>query len=101
MTDTETLVAQWGKDRGIIAACEDHTPAQIQKLKEEYEELLVAHRLRDHVALMDAIGDMAVVLTMIAHINRTTLKDCYAAAYEQIKDRKGKMVNGQFIKESK
>jgi len=40
-----------------------------------------------------------VVLINIAERNGVTLEDCLAVAYDDIKDRKGKMVDGVFIKE--
>ncbi|UJQ43521.1 putative nucleoside triphosphate pyrophosphohydrolase [Acinetobacter phage vB_AbM_WUPSU] len=39
-------------------------------------------------------------LDKIAIINKTTLKECVQLAYNDIKDRKGLMHNGMFIKES-
>jgi NTP pyrophosphatase (non-canonical NTP hydrolase) len=39
-------------------------------------------------------------LTMLAYRLGTNLEECLAAAYDEIKDRRGKMVNGVFVKES-
>lgn len=39
-------------------------------------------------------------LTVLAYRLSTNLEECLAAAYDEIKDRKGKMVNGVFIKEA-
>ena len=39
-------------------------------------------------------------LTMLAYRLGTNLEECLAAAYDVIKDRKGKMINGVFVKES-
>jgi len=51
-------------------------------------------------SLMDAIGDMFVVLTIMAAQNGMMIEDCIDAAWQQIRDRKGKMVDGIFIKEA-
>jgi NTP pyrophosphatase (non-canonical NTP hydrolase) len=48
----------------------------------------------------DDIGDMIVVLINIAERNNLTLTECLAKAWQDIKDRKGRMVEGVFIKES-
>ena len=49
--------------------------------------------------IADDIGDMIVVLINIAERNGLTLEDCMQRAWEDIKDRKGKMIDGIFIKE--
>ena len=48
----------------------------------------------------DDIGDMLVVLINIAERNKLTLLDCLSKAYDDIKDRKGKMIDGVFVKQS-
>ena len=47
----------------------------------------------------DDIGDMIVVLINIAERNNLTIEECLEVAYNDIKDRKGKMVDGVFVKE--
>jgi hypothetical protein len=49
--------------------------------------------------MSDDIGDMIVVLINIAERNNLTLKECLEKAWDDIKDRKGKMIDGIFIKE--
>ena len=49
--------------------------------------------------IRDDIGDMMVVLINIMVRNNLTMKECLSVAYDDIKDRKGKMVDGIFIKE--
>lgn len=96
--DVEKLVTKWAEDRLIFE--QSNIIFQCDKLKEEYDELVTAcmsHSLDD---IVDAIGDMMVVLTMISHMVNKDLFTCYTAAYLQIKDRKGKMVDGLFVKES-
>ena len=48
---------------------------------------------------VDAIGDMVVVLTNLAHLGGHKIEECIDAAYTQIANRKGKMENGTFVKE--
>ena len=46
----------------------------------------------------DGIGDIAVTIILAAELAGLTFEDCLFAAYNQIKDRQGKMVGGQFVK---
>ena len=93
-TELEKKVIKWGEDRDLYK--ESTIEDQINKLEEEFFELASAELLNDQI---DAIGDMMVVMTHIAKMLDTTLTTCYATAYNEIKDRKGKMVNGLFVKE--
>lgn len=92
----EEAVLKWAKDRNLI---EGGTIAgQYRKLMEEAGELGEALILNDDVEIADAIGDMAVVLIILADMNEFSFEGCIAQAYDQIKDRKGRMVNGVFVK---
>lgn len=93
----EKRVVKWGEDRALFTS--SSTTDQCAKLAEELEELTIACRNKDHAGIVDGIGDMLVVLTMISHMVGEDLFTCFAAAYLEIKDRKGKMVNGLFVKE--
>lgn len=53
----------------------------------------------DKPEIKDAIGDIAVTLILQAHMHGWTLGECLESAYQVIKDRKGKMVDGVFVKE--
>ena len=89
-------IRQWGRDRGL-----DKTSAEAQhgKLLEEAAELWEAMMAQDKTEIIDAIGDCVVVLTMIAMQERLKIEDCIACAYDTIKNRKGKLVNGVFVKD--
>lgn len=50
-------------------------------------------------ALKDAIGDTLVTIIVLAHQLDLDVTECLSIAYEEIKNRKGKMVNGTFVKE--
>lgn len=95
--DIEQLVIQWGIDRDLYTESDDIK--QFDKLKEELEELHYALCTSDRTESIDAIGDMIVVLTHIAKFLNTDLTSCYLHAYNEIKDRKGKIVKGIFVKE--
>jgi len=96
--DKFPLIRQWAEARNLIQGSTPHH--QMVKLAEEMGELAhgVARNSRDEI--IDAIGDMVVVLTIIANQYTWNIEDCIAHAYEQIKDRKGRMINGVFVKEN-
>lgn len=92
------LIRGWAADRNLI---EGSSPsAQLLKLWEEANELSDAVETVDYVEFKDAIGDCIVVLTIMAAQWGMDVEDCIAAAWEEIKDRKGKMVDGIFVKEA-
>jgi phosphoribosyl-ATP pyrophosphohydrolase len=94
----ELDVVRWGEARGIID--NSTSQAQVIKTQEEVQELVDAINIRDKAAIIDAIGDVMVTLTMIAAIEDISLVECYNAAYQQIKNRKGYLnEDGIFIKE--
>ena len=92
------LIRDWAKQRGLYDAGNPHT--QYVKLQEEAGELAQAILKQDKPEILDAIGDMVVVLTNLAHLEGFTIEDCIDAAYTEIATRKGKMLNGTFVKET-
>ena len=52
----------------------------------------------DGSGLADGIGDVIVVLVNIATRHLFSIKFCLKKAYNEIKDRKGLMKQGQFVK---
>ena len=62
-------------------------------------ELAKATLENDKPEIIDAIGDMVVVLTNLAHLNDVYIESCIAEAYKVISKRKGKMINGTFVKD--
>jgi NTP pyrophosphatase (non-canonical NTP hydrolase) len=72
---------------------------QYVKLQEEAGELAKALLKDDQAEVVDAIGDMVVVLTNLAHQRGVNIETCVAEAYKVISKRTGKMVNGTFVKD--
>ena len=91
----EELIGQWHKDRNLIDGSTDKD--QYMKLIQEAGEL--SDSLCKGKDIRDDIGDMMVVLINIMVRNNLTMKECLSVAYDDIKDRKGKMVDGIFVKE--
>lgn len=90
------LIEQWVKDRNIQT---QDPKVQICKTVEELGELARALIKEDKSAQVDAIGDVAVTLIAIALQLNLSFEECLAYAYNEIKDRKGKLINGVFVKE--
>ena len=92
------LIRVWASEKGIYAKGDSKT--QYLKLIEEAGELAEALLKRDKTEIIDAIGDMVVVLTNLAALEDLRIEDCVTSAYGVIKSRKGKMVNGTFVKQT-
>jgi NTP pyrophosphatase (non-canonical NTP hydrolase) len=90
------LIKQWHYDRNLIKGSDDKT--QFAKLIQEAGEL--SDNICKGKDIKDDIGDMMVVLLNIAERNGTTLTECLRVAYEDIRYRKGRMVDGVFVKEA-
>ena len=93
------LIRDWAGERGLYTKGDKKT--QFCKLMEEAGELGRAVLKDDQEEFVDAIGDMVVVLTNMAHLGGTTIEECIDAAYKVISKRTGKMVNGTFVKDEK
>lgn len=89
------LIAVWGQDHGI-----DNPDKQTVKLMEEVGELAheISRNRYDSLETKDAIGDIGVVLIILADILGLDFGDCLEEAYSVIKDRTGHTENGSFIK---
>ena len=90
-------IRQWAEERGLYDKGNSHT--QYVKLQEEAGELAKALLENDKPEIIDAIGDMVVVLTNLAHLQGVHIETCIAEAYKVISKRKGKMINGTFVKD--
>ncbi len=89
-------IRNWADDRNLVKGAKPQ--AQLIKLMEEVGEL--GHGMcrgrKDKV--IDGIGDVIVVLTILAAQHNILIEYCIESAWEEIKDRKGKMVDGVFVK---
>jgi NTP pyrophosphatase (non-canonical NTP hydrolase) len=88
-------VKRWHQDRNLIDGSDDKS--QALKLLQELGEL--SDSICKEKPILDDIGDMLVVMINLCERNSVTLEECLNVAYNDIKDRKGKMLDGVFIKE--
>ena len=88
-------VQNWHRDRNLIEGSTDKD--QTLKLLQELGEL--SDSVCKEKDIKDDIGDMLVVMINIATRNNVSLLDCLSRAWDDIKDRKGRMVDGIFVKE--
>ena len=91
-------IREWAQDRGLYDKGNAHT--QYVKLQEEAGELAKALLKEDKPEIIDAIGDMVVVLTNLSHMQGVTIEHCIDSAYKVISKRTGKMINGTFVKDA-
>jgi NTP pyrophosphatase (non-canonical NTP hydrolase) len=90
-------VLQWANERNLLQ--EENQTKQFIKLTEEVGELANAILKSNKAEQIDAIGDIQVVLIILCKQLGLDYNDCLSSAYEVIKNRTGKTVNGTFIKD--
>ena len=109
--ELEEKIIQWAKDRNILE--NSNAIKQISKTQEELDETLEAlkklnaHKGSDNLIVRseimnevaDGIGDMLVTIILLANAVELESLVCLEMAYNEIKNRKGKMVDGLFVKE--
>ena len=91
------LIRDWAATRGLYDEGDSHT--QYVKLQEECGELAKALLQDDKPEIVDAVGDIVVVLTNLAHLQGYDIEYCIDEAYKVIANRTGKMINGTFVKD--
>ena len=87
----------WAENRGLLK--QELSSRQALKVMEEVGETMAALARGNRRELKDGIGDSIVTLIILAAQNGLSAGDCLESAYNEIKDRKGKTVDGVFIKE--
>ena len=96
MNETINKIIQWANERNLILGSDPKS--QALKLMSEVGEL--ADNINKRADCRDDIGDCLVVLTILAEQKGYTMQECLDIAYNDIKDRKGVMLDGCFIKET-
>lgn len=99
--DLIAKINKWADERNLKQA---DPKIQWMRITEEVGEirdvLLKPTKFTEpQTALKDAIGDTLVTIIVLAHQLDLDVNECLNIAYEEIKNRKGKMINGTFVKE--
>lgn len=92
------LIIDWAYERNIIDA--KKTSKQFMKVTEELGELAEGINKDNQGQIKDSLGDILVTLIILSRDLDVNLLDCLRGAYDVIKDRTGKTINGVFVKES-
>lgn len=95
--ELQRKVLDWADQRDLLH--EENRLKQWGKTQEEVLEIYQAMLDNDRPAILDGLGDAAVTLIILADQNGMDLKNCLEAAYDEIKNRVGKTINGEFIKD--
>ena len=90
-------IEEWSIDKNLHLGKPDR---QALKFYEEAGEIAAALSRGQMDALKDGIGDTVVTLIILAQQQGWTLEECLQYAYDEIKNRKGKTINGTFVKDS-
>lgn len=88
-------VRQWAKVRKLDTA---NPKSQLLKGFEELSELSVGVNKQQQEKIIDSMGDVQVVLIILAEQLGVDYEQSLEYAYDQIKDRKGMMIDGTFVK---
>ncbi|MGL4521233.1 MAG: MazG-like family protein [Bacilli bacterium] len=97
LEELNRLVQLWSIDKGLHKA---DSSKQMLKVVEEVGEVARALVRNNRDELVDGIGDVVVTLIILAQQNNLDIKECLQTAYDEIKDRSGKMIDGNFVKDS-
>ncbi|WP_185939989.1 DUF1642 domain-containing protein [Enterococcus faecium] len=97
MDELITKVEQWAKDKGLDQA---DSKAQFLKVAEEFGEIASAMARSNDELFKDSVGDVIVTLIILSMQKGTNVQECLEMAYNEIKGRTGKMVDGVFVKSS-
>jgi len=95
--DVEQLVIEWAKEKGIYR--KENIRNQALKMCSESGEVADAILKMDNTAIKEEIGDVIVTLVILSNVQGWSLNECLETAYNKIKNRKGKTINGTFIKQ--
>ena len=87
----------WAKEKNLLK--KENSQAQMLKVLEEVGETAGALLKNKDQEIIDGLGDSFVTLIILCYQLGLEPKDCLQAAWEEIKNRKGKTVNGTFIRE--
>lgn len=97
MENLVSNVIGWAEDKSLID--KEKSTKQMLKVMEEVGETASALAKGNREELIDGIGDVFVTLIILAAQNGLKPEDCLESAWNEIKNRSGKTINGVFIKD--
>lgn len=95
--ERKDLILGWAEQKQLLKP--ENAIMQLAKLTEEVGELANAIIKNNKKGKKDALGDIRVVITILANQLGEDIDDCEEFAWQEIKNRTGKTVNGSFIKD--
>jgi NTP pyrophosphatase (non-canonical NTP hydrolase) len=96
LTTLSNNVREWADNKGLLK--KENSAKQMLKVTEEIGEVAAAVARDNMDKLKDGIGDGFVTLIILAHQNGLTPEECLEAAWDVIKGRTGRMIDGVFVK---
>lgn len=95
MNNLITKINEWADERNLKQADPNIQWMRITEEVGEIRDVLLKPTkfTEPQAALKDAIGDTLVTIIVLAHQLDLDVTECLGIAYEEIKNRKGKMVN--------
>ncbi len=90
-------VVIWAREKGIVYT--DCAMPQWHKMNEEVQELKAEIFLQDKAGIADELGDVLVTCIVQADIQGLDVATVLEAAYRKISKRKGRLIDGQFVKD--
>jgi NTP pyrophosphatase (non-canonical NTP hydrolase) len=99
MKNIKEKVLEWANERNLLH--NENALKQYSKLQEESNELLIGILNKDPYEIIDALGDIQIVLIILANQLGFDIDECLKSAYEEIKDRTGQTIDGNFVKDIK
>jgi phosphoribosyl-ATP pyrophosphohydrolase len=97
MKNIKEKVLQWANERNLLH--NENALKQYSKLQEESNELLIGMLNKDPYEIIYALGDIQIVLIILANQLGFDIDECLESAYNEIKDRTGQTISGNFIKD--
>lgn len=95
--EVHSKTIEWADELGLLDP--NNHKAQIAKVMEELGELCAAILKGNREKEKDSFGDLQVTIEILAQQRGVDLVECFEMAYKEIANRKGKMVDGSFIKD--
>ena len=93
-------IEKWAEEKNIHEA--QNLQPQLLSMVEEVGEVAECIRKGRTIGELESeIGDVAITAIILALQAGTSIEECLSVAYEKIKNRTGKKINGTFVKDSK